>query len=115
MARGYHQDLRSRAIDLLKSGLSKRQASELLQVGVRTLHYWWDIFEKEGRMMALQGYQKGYDKKIKDLGKFEKFINDNPNKTQEELGKLWENPCTAATIGKALRAIDYTYKKRASL
>lgn len=111
----YHSDLRSRAIDLLNKGTSSSEVSSLLGLGIATVNLWYRTWKKEGRVEGLTGYQKGHSPKITDKAKFEAFILANPNKTQEELGRLWENPCSDATINKGLKAIGYTYKKRVSL
>jgi transposase len=115
MARPYHSDLRSRAIDLVNSGSSVQYVSKLLKIGKSSIYTWLDAWQSEGRKEALSGYQKGHSHKITDKAKFEEFILSHPDKTQKELGALWNSPCCAATICKGLREIDYTYKKRVSL
>jgi transposase len=112
MPRPYHSDLRSRAIQMLNNGTSSREVSSLLGLGIATVNLWRRIWKKEGRVEGLTGYQKGHSHKITDNEKFEAFILAHPTKTQKELGKLWEFPCSDATINKGLKMIGYTYKKR---
>jgi len=115
MARAYHRDLRFRAIGLLESGTPSATVAQLLQVGIATVYLWLRIWKREGRSEGLSGYQKGHSHKITDNARFEAFILEHPDKTQKELGALWEQPCCGVTIGKGLQAIGYTYKKRVSL
>jgi transposase len=115
MARSYHSDLRSRAVALLNSGSSAQEVSLLLKISLSTIYLWWSVWKAEGRTEGLRGYQRGHSHKITDNVQFEKFILSHPGKTQKELGSLWETPCCGVTIGKGLREIGYTYKKRISL
>jgi len=112
MPSAYHIDLRSRAITMLNNGICSREVSSLLGLGIATVNLWRRTWKKDGRVEGLTGYQKGHSHKITDKEKFESFILANPNKTQAELGQLWENPCGGTTIHKGLNSIGYTYKKR---
>lgn len=112
MPSAYHSDLRSRAITMLNNGMSSREVSSLLGPGIATVNLWRRTWKKDGRVEGLTGYQKGHSPKITDKEKFEAFVLANPTKNQKELGKLWEVPCSDATINKGLKAIGYTYKKR---
>jgi transposase len=112
MARAYHEDLRIRGIELVRSGMPKQKVADLLQVAVTTVYRWYNAWFDERRTSALSGYQRGHSHKIVDKEAFSAFIDANPNKTQEELGAMWANPCSGPTIHKALREIDYTYKKK---
>jgi len=112
MPAAYSKDLRERAIAHMKEGLQATEIAKFLKISMSSGYRWWGIWHEEERSCAQTGYQKGHSPKIVDLEKFETFIMNNPNKTQEELGKLWDDPCSYTTIGKGLKRIDYTYKKR---
>ncbi|EAM49786.1 hypothetical protein CwatDRAFT_2539 [Crocosphaera watsonii WH 8501] len=58
------------------------------------------------------GYQKGYNRKIKDLDNFKQFVQIHGSKTQEEMAEIWPTPVSDRTIGKALKKIGYTRKKK---
>ena len=112
MPAAYSKDLRERAIAHMKEGMRATEIANFLKISRRSVDRWWVTWIEEERSCAQTGYQKGHSPKIVDLEKFEAFIVNNPNKTQEELGKLWDDPCSYTTIGKGLKRIDYTYKKR---
>jgi len=112
MPAAYSKDLRERVIQQLRNGALQREVAEYFQLGISTVQRWWVIWLEEERLCGKTGYQKSHSAKITDDAKFEEFIRANPNKNQIELGLLWDDPCSDSTIGKALKRINYTYKKR---
>jgi transposase len=112
MPAAYSKDLRERVIQQLRNGALQREVAEYFQLGISTVQRWWVIWLEEERLCGKTGYQKSHSAKITDDAKFKEFIRANPNKNQIELGLLWDDPCSDSTIGKALKRINYTYKKR---
>lgn len=49
--------------------------------------------------------------KIKDLGKFREFIEENNDKSSEELSYLWPEEISRRTILNTIKRIGYSYKK----
>jgi transposase len=112
MPKGYSKDLRKRAIEYKKEGVHTRDVAIYLKVCERSVDRWWVEWLEEERLSSKEGYQKGYDRKIPDEEEFEAFILANPNKSQAELGRMWRIPCSATTIGKGMKRIGYSYKKK---
>jgi transposase len=55
MAKGYSNDLRVRAVELVESGESAREAARILNLGVSTTIRWMDRWRKTGSVDAKPG------------------------------------------------------------
>jgi transposase len=106
----YSEDLRWRVVNAKKEGMKINEIAERFLVGIKTVNNWWKIYKETGDVKPGKRGHTGYGHKVPDLEKFREFIEDNPNMTHEELGKLWG--CGRQTICNHLKKIGYTYKKR---
>ncbi len=68
----------------------------------------------QGDAKAKTGYQKGPDKKIKDIDEFKKFLEANYDKSSKELARLWPEEISNMMIWRLVRKLGYTYKKSLS-
>jgi transposase len=112
MPASYSYDLRTKVIDAIDKGMKKTQASRIFQISRNTINLWLRKREQTGDYRAEEGYQKGYNHKITELDKFRDFAQVNGNLTQKEMAELWSEKISDCTIGKALRKIGYTRKKK---
>src|SRR6516165_8459686 len=55
MAKGYSKDLRARAVELVESGESAREAARILNLGASTTIRWMDRWRKTGNVEAKPG------------------------------------------------------------
>ncbi|EAM49793.1 hypothetical protein CwatDRAFT_2547 [Crocosphaera watsonii WH 8501] len=108
----YSYDLRTKVINAIDEGMTKTQASRLFGISRNTINLWLKKKEETGSYKAKVGYQKGYNRKIKDLDNFKQFVQIHGSKTQEEMAEIWPTPVSDRTIGKALKKIGYTRKKK---
>ncbi len=53
----------------------------------------------------------GRKAKIQDLNKFKSFVEEKPDRTQGEMAEEWGG-VSKTTIGRGLKRIDFTYKKK---
>jgi Transposase and inactivated derivatives len=109
----YSLDLRERVVSAIEEGMSKKQASELFNVCRETIYQWLRLKATQGDLSPQVGFQKGHSHKIKDLERFKAFVDKHGDYTQEETAKHFG--VSLSTIGRALRKIGYTRKKRAKL
>lgn len=108
----YSYDLRQKVIKAIDGGMSKTQVSSIFKISRNTINTWLHRRRETGDIIALTGYQKGYNPKIPDLEQFRKFAQINGSKTQKEMADEWPDKVSARTISKALKKIGYTRKKK---
>ena len=114
MAIAYSEDLRVLALDWLNSGRSISQVSRGLKISRPTLYRWIKQVEKTGSTAPQKSVPPPQASKIKDLDRFEEFIERNADKTQKELAQLWGG-VSHHTISRALKKLGYTRKKNGRL
>ena len=113
MPAAYSLDLRQKAIAALEAGHSKASVSRLMGIGTTTLTEWHNRYRASGSIAAKQGYQQGHSHKITDWDEFRAFAEKYGDKTQAEMAQLWPTEISEDTIGRGLKRIGFTRKKRA--
>lgn len=108
----YSLDFRQKVIAALEAGHSKASISRLMGVGTTTLTEWHNRYRATGALAAKQGYQQGHSHKITDWEAFRRFAEQHGDKTQWEMAQLWPDEISEDTIGRALKRIGFTRKKR---
>ena len=108
----YSLDLRQKAIAALEAGHSKAAVGRLMGIGTTTLTEWHNRYRASGEVAAKQGYQRGHSHKITDWEEFRAFAVTHGDKTQAEMAQLWPEAISEDTIGRALKRIGFTRKKR---
>jgi transposase len=108
----YSYDLRTKVINAIDKGMRKTEASGVFQISRNTINLWLIKREKSGDYRAKKGYQQGYTTKITDLEQFKEFAQINGSLTQKEMAEKWPEKISDRTIGKALKKLDYTRKKK---
>jgi len=115
MAKGYSKDLRVRAVSIVESGESAREAGRLLDVSASTAIRWMDRWRKTGSVEAKPG--TGHSRS--PLEKHKQWLIDliaaEPDLTLEEIrARLRSERKQKAGIGSIWRFFDrhdITFKK----
>lgn len=108
----YSYDLRIKVIEAIDRGMGKTQASKTFNISRNTINLWLNQRKQTGDCIAKKGYQQGYGAKITDLEKFREFARKHGSRTQQEMAQAWEEEISDRTIGKALKKIGFTRKKK---
>ena len=108
----YSYDLRQKVIEAVDGGMGKTQASKIFRISRNTIDLWLYKRKETGDYRADDGYQRGYGAKITDLEEFKKFARKHGSQTQQEMAEAWPGKMSDKTIGKALKKIGFTRKKR---
>ena len=111
MAIPYSEDLRVRAIDLIKRGNSLSQVSRLLKISRPTLDRWLNQFETTGSTAPGLAIPKPQPAKIRDWSKFKELVDSHGDLTQKELASLWGD-VSHDPISRGLKKLGYTRKKK---
>ena len=108
----YSDDFRVKAIAAVDRGERKIEVCRMLGISRNTLDLWLKQREQVGSISANRNYRRGPKGKIDDLSAFRSFAKQYGHLTQAEMAEQWHEPISKYTIGKALKRIGFTRKKR---
>lgn len=108
----YSDDLRQKVMDAIERGERKSQVSRMFNISRNTLDLWLKRREATGAIGAIRDYQRGPKPKIKDLEKFRGFAQTYGHLTQQAMAEQWPQEISNRTMGKALKRIKFTRKKK---
>lgn len=109
----YSDDLRQKVLDAIASGHRKSHVSQLFNISRNTIDLWLKRRDATGSPSAIRHYPRGPQGKITDLEQFRVFAKQHEHLTQKEMAEQWGQPISDHTLGKALKRIGFTRKKRA--
>ena len=109
----YSLDLRKRVMSAVHSGMQKKRVCEIYNICKQTIYNWLKVEKERGHLEPNNSFQKGHSHGITDLNKFREFIDSHPDYTQEEIAKYFS--VGSSTVGRALKKIGYSRKKRVKL
>ncbi|MGA0347553.1 MAG: IS630 transposase-related protein [Alphaproteobacteria bacterium] len=110
MPKIYSEDLRKKALEAMARGTPLQRVSRMLTITEATLRTWRRRFQETGSYSAKRDAW-GRHPSIKDLEKFERFVEEKPDRTQAEMAEEWGG-VSESTIGRYLKKIGFTYKKK---
>lgn len=113
MAKAYSYDLRKKVIEAIEvNGMKKSEASVVFNISRNTIDQWLKRKAETGDYQALPHQPPGNNHKIINWEKFREFVQENGDKTQEEMAELWPEEISARTISRGLKKIGFTRKKK---
>lgn len=108
----YSDDLRQKVVDAVDRGERKSAVCRMFKISHNTLDSWLKLREQSGSTSANRDYQRGPKPKIEDLEGFRRFAQKHGHLTQQEMAQQWQEAISDWTIGRALKRIGFTRKKR---
>jgi transposase len=118
MAKGYSKDLRVRAVEIIESGESAREAARILNLGASTAIRWIDRWRKTGHVDAKPGTGHSRSPLEQHTSWLLDLIAKEPDVTLEEVrARLRSEKRQKAGIGSIWRFFDrhgITFKKNAA-
>lgn len=108
----YSYDLRRKVIEAVDAGRKKTEVSKFFNISRNTINLWLNKRKDNQDYQAEVGYQKGYRPKIANLEDFRQFAQKHGGRTQAEMAEIWPGEISSRTIGKALKKLGYTRKKK---
>jgi transposase len=113
MPKAYNTDLRHKVIAAIElNGMKRCEVSELFGISRNTIHQWFQLKAETGDIQPKPAAQRGHSHKITDWEKFRAFVSANPDATQLEMTKLWQDNISERTMSRSLKRIGFTRKKR---
>lgn len=112
----YGDDRRLKALACVDRGVPKSQVSRLFNLSRNTRDLWLKRRAQTGSVSATRVYPRGPQPKIADRGAFRAFAEAHGPLTQRPMATPWRQQggetVSDRTIGKALKRIGFTGKKR---
>ena len=108
----YSIDLREKTVAAVDRGEKKSKVSQLFNISRNTLDLWLKQREQMGTVAPKVPVKKGPDPKIKNLEAFQRFAETHGHLTAVAMAQRWPQPISDVTLGKALKRIDFSRKKR---
>lgn len=105
----YSLDLRIRCIEAIKRGETERAVAEWAGIALRTIKYWKQRYAKQSSVDPITDFRRGPQSKV-NPEKLRMIIDRYPDKTLKEIGS--ELGVGKTTVGRHLKAMGYTRKKR---
>jgi transposase len=113
MPKPHSDDLRRKVIEAIElNGMKRCEASECFGISRNTINLWFRLREETGDIKPRQRKVVNYKTKITDWEKFQAFVLANADKTQAEMAQLWEGAISERTMGRGLKRIGFTRKKK---
>lgn len=113
MPKPYSQDLRQKVIDAIElDGMKRCETAELFGISRNTINLWVQRKAQTHSLAPKKREKQGHSHKITDWDKFHEFARTHHDKTQAEMAELWPEPISSRTIGRALKKIGFTRKKK---
>lgn len=113
MAKAYSYDLRKKVIEAIEvKGMKKSEVAITFNISRNTIDLWLKRKAETGDYQALPNKPPGNNHKILNWEKFKEFVQENGDKTQEEMAELWPEEISARTISRGLKKIGFTRKKK---
>jgi len=108
----YSQDLRKRVVQAMQDGLTSIEAAAIYSVGEATARRWSQQLREEGSL-ALKS-RPGRTPKLspKVLQELEQLARATPDATREDFQGKLTTFLSVASIGRGLRKLGFTRKKR---
>jgi len=112
----YSDDLRLKALAWVDRGVPKSQVSRLFNLSRNTLDLWLQRRAQTGSVSATRVYPRGPQPKMADREAFRAFAEAHGPLTQQQMATPWRQQggetVSDRTIGKALKRLGFTRKKR---
>ena len=112
MASAYSYDFRQKVMEAIElDGMPKIEASQTFHISRNTINLWRQRKAETGDVRAKPHKPSG-NPKITDWEKFREFAKANGDKTQAEMAELWPGEISRRSIGRGLKKIGFTRKKK---
>ena len=110
--KAYSMDLRQRVIDDCDAGLATKQVAQKYSVSPAWVRRLKQHRRERGDLTPRTG--GGFRSRKIDPDRLRELVEQQPDATLEELRERLDVGCSAWAVGKALRRLGLTYKKRRS-
>ena len=108
----YSTDLRKRVMGHYEYHGSATLTSRVFSISRSVIYDWKKHKDSTGSLKAKEGYQAGYNHKIKNVEAFKRCVEENSGLTLQELIKKSGIEMSLMTCSRQLKKLAITRKKR---
>jgi len=113
MGVAYSQDLRDRVIRARDGGMTTRQTARLFDVSEPWVRR---VMQRRRQYGEIHPRSRGGVTVIKvDMERLRRLVEDHPDATIAELHRMLGIDCSESAVGRALKRLGLTFKKRQSM
>ncbi len=107
----YSYDLRKKAVNAYHRGEKKIAICQLMKISRNTLDLWLERERETGDFQAIANRPARENRKIQDLERFKQFVQQNQDKTQQQMADLWGENLTQQNVSDGIKKLGITRKK----
>lgn len=107
----YSYDLRKKAVNAYHRGEKKIAICRMMKISRNTLDLWLSREQETGDFKAIVNRPPRENRKIQDLERFEQFVKQYQDKTQQQMADLWSENLTQQNISDGMKKLGITRKK----
>ena len=107
----YSYDLRKKAVNAYHRGEKKIAICQLMKISRNTLDLWLERERETGDFQAYANRPARENRKIPDLERFKQFVQQNQDKTQQQMADLWGENLTQQNVSDGIKKLGITRKK----
>ena len=107
----YSYDLRAKAVSAYHRGEKKIAICRLMNISRNTLDLWLQREQDTGDFKASANFPSRENRKIQDLDRFEQFVKQHQDQTQQQIAELWGENLTQQNVSDGMKKLGITRKK----
>ena len=107
----YSYDLRAKAVSAYHRGEKKSAICRLMKISRNTLDLWLQREQETGDFKAIANFPSRKNRKIQDLARFEQFVKQHQDKTQQQIAELWGENLTQQNVSYVCNKLGIILKK----
>lgn len=107
----YSYDVRKKAVNAYHRGEKKIAICRLMKISRNTLDLWLERERETGDFQAVANRPTRENRKIQDWERFEQFVKQHQDKTQQQMADLWGDNFTQQNISDGIKKLGITRKK----
>ena len=108
----YSYDLRTKAVNAYYRGEKKIAICRLMKISRNTLNLWLERERETGDFQASANHPTRENRKIQDWERFNQFVKQHKDKTQQQIADLWGENLTQQNVSDGIKKLGITRKKK---
>jgi transposase len=104
----YSYDLRVKAVNAVHRGEKKIAICRLMKISRNPLNLWLQREKETGDLKAIAKKPSRNNRKIQDLDRFNRFLQQHQDRTQQQIAELWGEKLTQQNVSDGMKKLGIT-------